>query len=307
MDISQRIGNIFSKPEYASFRSNVTGYKVSTNEVELTINGEKKYISLDRLEQGIDLNAALNNTNQVVQEPVVPQNQVTATVSQPQVQENVTVEQSKEETKQPTEAELNNITLNDIKTLVELKNKETLDRILKEVAVTADGNVDINSILGTVSNNLINVVTNSTNENKPVSTELYKYDKVGNLIVPEEVASMPVNKDTNIENGFNNLLVYVEVAKLYGVNYTPEQVQVIKQNFINTINPTLNSQSDLNNAETPVPQENPTPDVSATENSKIKTLTPPNEAKAGFADIFILAVIVLVYAAIIVNLVMKLK
>lgn len=119
------------------------------------------------------------------------------------------------------------------------------------------------------------------------------------------------NKTTNIENGFNNILIMAsEVAKMYGVNYTPEQINQAKTSYTNMVNqklesmgyvaPTVTPETAPNvNAQAPVQEERPMQMVYAQNNDNLR--------KAGFADIFILSIIVLVYAAIIVNLILKLR
>lgn len=331
--IQEELHDIAEKyPKYLELVSHASGYKPYSEELELTYGIDKKYIKIEDLKKGlIDPNtlAVINTTenSQIVSGVNPTSNQTAAQINTPTMAEpnvnqpvsnttpvvpqipnqNISNEVPMTETTQtpqepaPVAPALDpnaKITLSDIKTLVELKNKEALDNILKQIATTQTGEVDINAIVGKVANNLINDTTTSLNENRNVSTELYKYDKTGKVITKEDVSTENVNVEANELNGFNNLMVYIEAAKLYNVNYTDEQINAAKQNFINSVN---------NGLAPKAPTVEPTPTL---EQAKVKTLTPPkpvDNEKAGFADIFILVVIVGVYAAIIINLVMKLK
>lgn len=146
----------------------------------------------------------------------------------------------------------------------------------------------------------MNEAISSIMDNRYLTTELYKYDITGKLIVKDEPSSETVNSDTNINNSFSNLLIYIEAAKLYNINYTDEQIQIAKKTYVDSIKKNI-----------PVKEEPKVNETNSEELNNNKTLklepTPQNVQKAGFIDVFILTVIVLVYAAIIVNLVIKLK
>jgi len=101
---------------------------------------------------------------------------------------------------------------------------------------------------------------------------------------------------------FNNIKVYLEAAKMYPEQYTysDEQINVKMGEYIKKVKSILNNKPVEQKAEEK-PVVVPTPNVTPTE---VKN---NNTANAGFADILVLAVIVLVYAIIIVNLILKLK
>lgn len=319
--IIERIKNACSKPIYREkdVASHVSGFKRNTNEVELTYTDQKLYVKIDDLEKELFNPDTLTVEKKV--EPISNQNiaQVqntnlaSQTINQPNVSDIQTVQPQVEQPIQP-QAQVQpqvaqatpepqpttNITLNDIKTLSDIGNKATLDNILKSIASTQTGDVDINKIVDQVASNLISETTKSINENKNVSTELYKYDKLGKIIIPEEESMEQVDALQNEVNGFNNLMIYIEAAKLYGVNYTDEQINMAKQNFVNSVNNGL-VQKD---------KETIAPTVEAPKTKKLEPITNPvpvDSEKAGFADVFILVVIIGIYAAIIINLVMKLK
>ena len=81
----------------------------------------------------------------------------------------------------------------------------------------------------------MNETISSIMDNRYLTTELYKYDITGKLIVKDEPSSETVNSDTNINNSFSNLLIYIEAAKLYNINYTDEQIQIAKKTYVDSI------------------------------------------------------------------------
>lgn len=276
----KEISNVLnSKREYRELKNYVSGFNPSTDEIQFKIDGTVKAVSYNDLVNGFDVSSILP-----IKEEVKP------------IEENIVTEEVKKE-EVPK-----NITLNDVKTLVELNNKETLDKIFKQA--TGEENIDISKILNKSSNNLINSVSQSMNENRNISTELYKYDALGNLEEKEEVQSLPIERVQNINNGYEVLSTYVDVAKIYGIEYTPEEVQMLKDGYEKAVNERLIIKEEEVKEE-PIVPDNIQP---VKEEPKQMALTPNKDLeKAGFADIFILAIIVLVYAAIIINLIMKLS
>lgn len=115
------------------------------------------------------------------------------------------------------------------------------------------------------------------------------------------------NKQKNIDNGFNNILVAAkDVARMYGINYTEEQINQAKMSYSQMVEQKLNSMGYVAPVEVPV---QPDVQMEPVQEERPMQMVYQNEElkKAGFADIFILTLIVLVYAAIIVNLILKLK
>ncbi len=205
-----------------------------------------------------------------------------------------------------------NVSLNDVKTLFEtsttdLNSKNTLDAVIKSFASTPDGNVDINKAISVVTENSMNAVVLAAKENKCLPNELYKYDKQGIIIANDN--NMPyTGVNPEIEKAFNNVLVYANGASLYGITYTSEVIDQAKQAFISNVNAKL-AQGGVSQApETPITPDNVAPAAPVQEQSKTLNLAlENNEEKAGFADIFILVMIVAVYAVIIANLILKIK
>ena len=99
-----------------------------------------------------------------------------------------------------------------------------------------------------------------------------------------------------IEQSFNLVLIPTEAAQMKGSNITPEMVENAKKKYGNPkkLEPEKkHEQNELVEKKTYVPTLKPEP------------MLPMK--KAGFADALILTIIVLVYAAIIINLILKLK
>ena len=194
MDIVTRIKNYCMKEEARGLASHVTGYKEASQEVEFTYGDKKVYVNIDDLEKGY-----FDENTLTVNKPVeAVSNQTGSMENNAPITQEIKEEPAPVVEDQPapmveSAPNTTNITLNDIKTLVELKNKDTLDTILKQIAMTPTGEVDINSIIGTISNNLINETAEAIKENRILSTELYKYDKVGKIIDKEEPLTTPVD------------------------------------------------------------------------------------------------------------------
>ena len=187
--------------------------------------------------------------------------------------------------------ELNRETLNDIKILTEIKSKSGLDNILKDFAINeSTGLIDINKAIEIVEKNTINEVIKSINEKYDFDLDLQKYDKTGKYLgVPSMTNRLD---DEKIMSSFNNIKVYLEAASMYvdQVNFTEEDINKKMKEYIDKVKSILN----------PVKEE-PKPIVQNVETEQV-----PTTQSAGFADIFVLCLILLVYAIIIVNLILKL-
>ena len=106
----------------------------------------------------------------------------------------------------------------------------------------------------------------------------------------------------NIIIGYLNILVYVEAARLKNIVYNEAQIEAAKKKYATGIQDKINVLG-LNK------KDEIKPDM-VKEQPKEMTLDlqpDKNIKKAGFADILILTIIVLIYAAIIINLITKLK
>ena len=180
----------------------------------------------------------------------------------------------------------NNTSLADVKTLFELSKTDpnsanTLNQILKTFAANENGEVDINKAQQVVQNNGIELSVKAIKNQKGLPTELYKYKADGTLISDDDNLPFTGNDDV-IDRTFNNALIYANIPE--------ENLMTVKEMYKKMVNDKLQERDN-----TPV------------QTAKKLELTNATEEKAGFADIFILVLIVAVYAFIIVNLILKIK
>lgn len=293
MDIQNRVVNYYKTNSF--IQNYLKGIDAKTNEVVLNYNGVEKRILIDSLENiktEDELNAFFQGKSVVtpevapVAEPSVPN--LEAVSISPVEEPIVTSEPTKE-------------SLNDIKILVELKNKDGLDNILKKFSVNpTTGLIDINTAISTVTKNTMNEVVNAIKSGVDFDSNLMNYDIEGKY---NGTSTAPaVSEDEMIAKSFNNVKIYLDASKMYPdqVNYNDEQISNFMKTYISKVKEELHGAIQ-------VPEE---PQVEVpnmpVENKSIDTEIPAS-ASAGFADIFVLTVIVLVYAVIIVNLILKLK
>ena len=213
------------------------------------------------------------------------------------------VENVVKEVKQPIPAmqaelveseDLSKHTLKDIKLLTELKNKNGLDNVLKEIAINpTTGLIDINYAISKVTKNTMEEVEKSINNNYEFSDDLSKFDLDGKY--NGSLVEGNSTTDEKIIKSFGNIKVLLDASKMYPeqANYNDEQISAFMKTYMNKVKEVL--QKDVSKANY-VDTVAPTQDIN---NVPV--------AKAGFADIFVLTFIVLVYAVIIVNLILKLS
>lgn len=277
----------------------IKGLDSATGKVVIVKNNNKMSISIDELENGFLFNNTQNlNVNAPTQSP-----------SEPEVVEVMEVNESPEEIEMLEEqpqnvASENNIkeinTLNDMQMAIFSKDEQSVDKALEKFSIDEkSGMININKAISIITDNSVNNVANAIKNNTILSRDLKDYDIVGKPIRVFEQNQLKNDLQSLVDTSFNNVLVYVEAAKLKNVVYSPEQIQQAKSKYKTKVEDRINVLG-LNRIE----KENPT----VTENEKIKELKPDtNIKKAGFADILILTIIVLIYAAIIINLISKLK
>lgn len=273
MDIKTRLVNYYNSNPF--IQKYIKGLNQSTGEIVLSYNGFTKNISIDDLENIIDETAVisfLNNNTFLREEP----KEEPISMVEPKV---ISSESDKE-------------TLNDIKILTEIKSKAGLDNLLKDFAVNeSTGLIDINKAIDIVEKNTIDEVVKSIKEHYDFDLDLQNYDKTGKYI--GNVNFSNASDDEKIASSFNNLKVYLEAASMY-----PDQVQITEED----INRKMKEYIDKVKAVLNPTKEEPKKVIPLAED-KIAPITSQN---AGFADIFVLSIIVVVYAIIIVNLILKL-
>ena len=115
-----------------------------------------------------------------------------------------------------------------------------------------------------------------------------------------------------IEQSFNLVLIPTEAAQMKGSNITPEMVENAKKKYAEMLygKLALKGYDKNGNPKKLEPEKKQEQNDLIEKKNYVPTLKPEPVypmKKAGFADALILTVIVLVYAAIIINLILKLK
>ena len=290
----------------------IKGINPSNSMIAIEINGEKKNISIDELESNKWLNA---NTEEEVIEVMdeVPSNTITMntgvieTIKNPNnvIMENPIPTINTNQNQATVVQNMKSIeTLQDMKEAIALKDESKVNKALETFAIDEKtGSVNINKAIKIVTDNSTNNVINSVKNNTLLSSNLADYDIKGNLTKQPLSTPQKVDLTALVDTSFNNILVYVEAARLRNIVYNDAQIQVAKTKYATGINDKLNVLG-LNKKEDAITPDNKKEDIS---NISLELKPDNNIKKAGFADILILTIIILVYAAIIINLITKLK
>lgn len=277
----------------------IKGLDSATGKVVIVKNNNKMSISIDELENGFLFNNTQNlNVNAPTQSPSEPEVVEVMEVNESPEEIEMLEEQPQNVASENNTKEIN--TLNDMQMAIFSKDEQSVDKALEKFSIDEkSGMININKAISIITDNSVNNVANAIKNNTILSRDLKDYDIVGKPIRVFEQNQLKNDLQSLVDTSFNNVLVYVEAAKLKNVVYSPEQIQQAKSKYKTKVEDRINVLG-LNRIE----KENPT----VTENEKIKELKPDtNIKKAGFADILILTIIVLIYAAIIINLISKLK
>ena len=336
MDIQSRVVNYYKNNQF--IQKYLKGIDSKTNELVIGFNNEDRRLSIDVLENiknEDDLISVLNgnsinnpvpkvietpevidvepkapviNAEPVYEAPVAPSVPVSETpsveVSIPEVPVNngPIVPEPREQVMLTAQEDLSRESLNDIKILIELKNKDGLNNLLKRFAINpSTGLIDINQAISTVTQNTMNEVIEAIKNNYEFDSDLTNYDVDGRYIGNPIIATS--STDQRIVQSFGNIKLFLEASKMYPEQgtYNDEQINKYMGTYIDNVKAKLNGGG---SSEVP---SNPEPSVpSPVANNNISNEVPVS-ASAGFADIFVLTVIVLVYAVIIVNLIIRLK
>jgi hypothetical protein len=271
MDVKTRLVNYYNNNSF--IQKYIKGLNQSTGEIVLSYNGLTKNITIDELENILDETAIISylNPNMDLREEKVEEQPISM------VEPKVISEGHGRET------------LNDVKILTEIKSKTGLDNVLKEFAINENtGLIDINKAIEIVEKNTIDEVVKSINDHYDFDLDLQNYDVTGKYI--GIASSTGSNDDEKIMSSFNNIKVYLDAANMYvdQAHFTDEDINKRMKEYIDKVKGILN----------------PVQEVQASTQSA--EVTSINYQKAGFADIFVLCLIVIVYAIIIVNLILKL-
>lgn len=268
-----------------------------TGKVVVMENGIEKRITIDELEG--------NNLNQSVSQTVSTPSPIVEPSSNQASEEIEVMDEEPSQTKQNVEVlsdnnEIN--TLKDFQNAVLSKNEILVNKALESFALDNTGKINMNKAIKIVTDNCTNNVINSIRDNVILPSDLSMYDITSKPIVTLQKAQQKENLPNLIDKSFNNILVYVEAARLKNVVYNQTQIESAKKKYATGIQDKINVLG-LNKTEDAI-----TPDNVKEEKAISLELQPDkNIKKAGFADILILTIIVLIYAAIIINLITKLK
>ena len=267
MDVKSRLINYYKNNEF--IQKYVKGIDLNTNEIVLSYNDLTKKISIDDLEN-------ITREEQVIgflnEDSFFKEEKTKIDMVEPKIISN----------------DIDKETLNDIKILTEIKSKTGLDNLIKEFSVNeSTGLIDINKAIDIVEKNTIDEVIKTIKEHYDFDLNLENYDKTGIFIGSRTPSDR--NEDEKIASSFNNIKVYLEAANMYveQAHFSDEDINNRLKEYIdkvkNILHPVKQTQKPI-----PVVDKNETVNQSA-----------------GFADIFVLCLIVIVYAIIIVNLVLK--
>ena len=297
----------------------IKGIDPATSNIVIEKDGTTKNITIDELES----NSWLNNQIQeepveVMEEIIEPEEEVETITNEPvEVMEEPAIVEP-----QPTVVD-NNIsdtienatvlenlnvsntsisTLKNMQDAIAAKDEAAVNKALETFAIDEKtGSININKAIKIVTDNSTNNVVECVRNNTEIPADLSSYDITGKPIVALNKSETPVNVDKLIDDSFNSILVYVEAAKLKNIVYNDSQILAAKNKYATGVHDKLNVQG-LSKTE-----ETNTDEGTSTE-STVSDIKPDTDIKkAGFADVLILTIIVLIYAAIIVNLISKLK
>lgn len=193
-------------------------------------------------------------------------------------------------------------TLKDLKDAIDSKNINQLDSILMDNFRDSNtGLLNINNAVEKIINNCVNEAANCIRDNIVFKSDLSNYNIDGTIKEKNKVDG-DVDKAEILKSSFKPVLVIIDAARLKGnVTYYNDdkkrelasQFQIRVEDKLRTITPPVQKDEKV--------KSEPQSDV------KSFVLTPLTRKAAGFADIFILTIIILVYAAIIINLILKIR
>ena len=277
VEIDFLINNIKTEEDLKMFITNPSVFNEKKDSEVINQNQEQIQIQpQENVEQVVETNNVVENNNQDMEttENIVEQNQ-----------------------------NLGVPTLEDVKMFAEdLKDLNGLNNIIKSFALNEAGSVDIDKSLSTVMQNTMNEAVKCIENKVAFDSELKEYGVDGkyngNKLQPSSEANEIILKS------FENLKIYIDASKLYGKNYSVDQ---IKEEYVKRINTMLADKNRLDNLNKPTEQKT---EVKVEETPILQDNNISNEPQlkqAGFADVLVLSMIILVYAAIIINLIIKIK
>ena len=287
-NVTERLKKFILQHPEMSKNGFIRGLNPDTGKIIIVVNGSEKYITIDELESG-HIN---NNASQTpVKEEIEVMEEPTAVTNQ-----NVTNNQQTV------------MTLKDISEAAKNKNAALIDKALSTFAIDSNtGNINMSKAIVVATDNSTKNVVACVRDNKDLPVDLSAYDIMGNMVVNQVQNQPNVDVESLIQKSFEVIKVFVEVARLKNIVFSDKQIADAYNNYSKGVHKKLQDyglEKKENNDNVVDLNE-----YRQNKNQKVKTLT--NELlpdkKAGFADVIILTIIVLIYAAIIINLVSKLN
>lgn len=275
-----------------------------TGKVVIVENGEEKRITIDELES--------RQSNQTIpQTNIDPIPTLEPISNQIQSEEIEVMEDDPSQLNESIETLSDNVvsnnseivTLKDFQNAVLSKNEVAVNKSLESFALDTTGKINMNKAIKIVTDNCTNNVISSIRDNVILPSDLSMYDITSKPLKPFESASSKEELSSLVDKSFNNILVYVEAARLKNIVYNEAQIAAAKKKYATGIQDKINVLG-LNKKEEEIKPDNVKEEAKA---MSLDLQPDKNIKKAGFADILILTIIVLIYAAIIINLITKLN
>lgn len=299
-NVIDRLKTYCSKNPDVVSSGKIKGINSPDNLIVVEVNGETKHITIDELEKGNWINGVFEevvNTPEVVEElEVMEDNEDIETI---ETMDNVTVNN--------TELSINN--LKDMKDASISKNEALINKGLETFAIDdKTGAININKAIKIVTDNSTNNVVECIKNNTNLPDDLSSYDLTGKALTSFIPSADKVDLQKLIDKSFENILVYVEVARLKNIIYNEAQIEAAKNKYATAVHDKLNVLGLNKKEEESTSSDDSQAGAQVSEESKVQDIKPDTDLKkAGFADILILTVIILIYAAIIINLISKLR
>ncbi len=295
----------------------IKGIDPATSNIVIEKDGATKNITIDELESNSWLNNQPTEESVEVMEEISEPEEVLETIANEPIEvmeepaaepQPVAVDNNVSDTIENA-AVLENLnvsstsisTLKNMQDAISAKDEAAVNKALETFAIDEKtGTININKAIKIITDNSTNNVVECVRNNTELPTDLTGYDITGKIIAPLNKSETPVNLDKLIDDSFNCILVYVQAAKLKNIVYNDSQILAAKNKYSTGVHDRLNVQG-LNKTEETTSDD-------TTSESTVSDIKPDTDIKkAGFADVLILTIIVLIYAAIIVNLISKLK
>lgn len=295
-NIKERLRNYILQHPEVSKNGFIQGLDGKTGKIIINVNGQEKYITIDELEIG-----HLNNN--VSQTPIQKEEEMIEVMEEPTVNNSQTVINN-----QPAvNYEQKVVTLKEIEDAAKIKDEAFINNALGDFAIDKNtGKFRFDKLMIGATENTTKAVISFIQNKKDFPSDKSLFDAKGNLIADQVMTQPNADIENIIRKSFENIKVYVEVARLKNIVFNEEQIENAYKNYSNGVHKKLIDYGLEKKDDNVVSLDEYK--TKKEDNSKKIVLKPDtNLKKAGFADILVLTIIVLIYAVIIINLVSKLK